>query len=215
MKIWINIQTTQSHNRPLYITATSTIPMRYIIEHLEEKLYPWCLLEYTHISKMVGKDNLLFTNIAKKDKKKLSSLGTVHEQSVRHIPLQKACILDPFASSPLQPSDCEKFNYIIFGGILGDHPMKARTKKELSKFCKTIPTRHLGKEQFSTDNAIYVAKEILEHHKSLKDLNYQDTIEINIAKGESIILPFRYVLINNQPLLAPGFKEFLKKQKMF
>src|SRR3989338_10620936 len=56
MKIWINIQTTQSHNRPLYITATSTIPMRYIIEHLEEKLYPWCLLEYTHISKMVGKD---------------------------------------------------------------------------------------------------------------------------------------------------------------
>src|SRR3989344_3510320 len=140
MKIWINIQTTQNHNHSLYITATSTTHMKYIIEHLEEKVYPWCLLEYTHISTIVGKDNLIFTNIAKK---------------------------------------------------------------------------HLGKEQSPTDNAVYVAKEILENHKSLEDLNYQDTLEIDIDKGESIILPFRYVLINNQPLLAPGFKEFLKKQKMF
>ena len=215
MKIWINIQTTQNHNHSLYITATSTTHMKYIIEHLEEKVYPWCLLEYTHISTIVGKDNLIFTNIAKKDHKKLSSLGTIHEQSIRNLPIQRACILDPFAPQPLITSDKNEFDYIIFGGILGDHPMKARTKKELSKFCKTIPTRHLGKEQFPTDNAVYVAKEILENHKSLEDLNYQDTLEIDIDKGESIILPFRYVLINNQPLLAPGFKEFLKKQKMF
>ncbi len=192
--------------------------MKYIIEHLEEKLYPWCLLEYAHISTIVGKDNLIFTNISQPTaRKKLLSLGTVHKQSIRHIPLppQRACILDPFATSPLQPSDNTQFDYIIFGGILGDHPMKARTKKELSKFCKTIPTRHLGKQQFPTDNAVYVAKEILEHNKSLQDFNYLDTLEIDIQEGESIILPFRYVLINNKPLLAPGFKEFVKKQKMF
>ncbi len=189
--------------------------MKYIIEHLEEKLYPWCLLEYTHISSIVGKDNLIFTNIQKKDRYKLKSLGTIHEQSIRNLPIQRACILDPFASQPLKPKDTKQFDYIIFGGILGDHPMKARTKKELSRFCKTIPTRHLGKEQFPTDNAVYVAKEILEHHKSLNDFKYLDTLEIDIQPGESIILPFRYVLINNSPLLAPGFKEFLKKQKMF
>ncbi len=190
--------------------------MKYIIEHLEEKLYPWCLLEYTHISKIVGKDNLIFTNIKQPAARtKLKPLGTVHKQSIRTLPIEHACILDPFAPSPLQPSDNKQFDYIIFGGILGDHPMKARTKKELSKFCKTIPTRHLGKQQFPTDNAVYVAKEILEHHKSIHDLKYLDTLEIDIQPGESIILPFRYVLINNQPLLAPGFKEFLKKQKMF
>lgn len=190
--------------------------MKYIIEHLEPKVYPWCLLEYTHISNIVGKSNLIFTNISSpSDQKKLTPLGTVHKHSVRKIPLQRACILDPFAKNQLEPKDAQNFDYIIFGGILGDHPMKARTKKELSQFCKTIPTRHLGKEQFPTDNAVYVAKEIIEHHKSLQDFKFQDTLELDIDKGESIVLPFRYVLINNRPLLAPGFKEFLKKQKMF
>ncbi len=190
--------------------------MKYIIEHLEEKLYPWCLLEYTHISNIVGKNNLIFTNISQPTaRKKLLPLGTIHTESIRNLPIQRACILDPFAPKPLTSQDATEFDYIILGGILGDHPMKARTKKELSKFCKTVPTRHLGKQQFPTDNAVYVAKEILEHHKTLNDLNYLDTLEIDIQPGESIILPFRYVLINNQPLLAPGFKEFLKKQKMF
>ncbi len=190
--------------------------MKYIIEHLEAKLYPWCLLEYTHISQIVGKQNLIFTNIkTSAQKKKLQPLGTVHTQSVRHIPLEKACILDPFAASPLTPQDAQEFTYIIIGGILGDHPMKARTKKELSQFCKTILTRHLGKEQFPTDNAVYVAKEILEHHKTLNEFKYQDTLEITIDKGESVVLPFRYVLLHGKPFLAPGFKEFLKKQKMF
>jgi len=190
--------------------------MKYIIEHLEPKLYPWCLLEYTHISPIVGKENLIFTNISSpSDQKKLKSLGTVHKYSVRNIPLQRACILDPFAKQPLTSKDAKNFDYIILGGILGDHPMNARTKKELSQFCKTLPTRHLGKEQFPTDNAVYVAKEILENNKSLQDFHFQDTLEIEIDPGESIILPFRYVLINNKPLIAKGFKEFLKKQKMF
>ena len=190
--------------------------MKYIIEHLEPKLYPWCLLEYTHISKIVGKENLIFTNISSpSEQKKLKPFGTIHKHSVRNIPLQRACILDPFAREQLQPKDSPNFDYIIIGGILGDHPMQARTKKELSQLCKTLPTRHLGQEQFPTDNAVYVAKEILEHHKQLSDFQFQDTLEIDLDKDESVILPFRYILINNQPLLAPGFKEFLKKQKMF
>lgn len=190
--------------------------MKYIIEHLEPKLYPWCLLEYTHISKIVGKSNLIFTNVSSPlEQKKLTPLGTVHKHSVRDIPLPRACILDPFAKNQLEPKDAENFDYIIIGGILGDHPMQARTKKELSNLCQKIPTRHLDKEQFPTDNAVYIAKEILEHHQHLQDLKFQDTLEINIDQGESIILPFRYVLLNNKPLLAPGFKEFLKKQKMF
>jgi len=40
----------------------------YIIEHLEPKLFPWCMIEYKHISKTVGKSNLWFTNIKQKGK---------------------------------------------------------------------------------------------------------------------------------------------------
>ncbi|MBI2662674.1 hypothetical protein HYX11_04410 [Candidatus Woesearchaeota archaeon] len=190
--------------------------MKYIIEHLEPKLYPWCILEYTHISQIVGKEHLLFTNISSpSEQQKLKSLGIVHNPSIRNISLPRACILDPFAKQPLTSKDTENFDYIIIGGILGDHPMQARTKQELSNLCKTLPTRHLGKEQLPTDNAVYIAKEILEHRQQLSDFHFQDTLEIDIEKGESIILPFRYVLINNKPLLAKGFKEFLKKQKMF
>ena len=41
--------------------------MIYIIEHLEPKLWEWCILEYEHISQTVGKDNLWFTNIRDKE----------------------------------------------------------------------------------------------------------------------------------------------------
>src|SRR3989344_4588506 len=43
----------------------------YIIEHLEQKLWPWCVIEYKHISKIAGKNNLWFTNIKKRDIKRL------------------------------------------------------------------------------------------------------------------------------------------------
>ena len=34
----------------------------YVIEHLEPRIYRWCVIEYKHISKIVGKENLWFTN---------------------------------------------------------------------------------------------------------------------------------------------------------
>ena len=49
--------------------------MKFVIEHLESELYEWCLIEYEHISKIVGKDNLTFTNIKSEDKKKLRDYG--------------------------------------------------------------------------------------------------------------------------------------------
>ena len=45
----------------------------YIIEHLEPELYEWCLIEYKEISKIAGKENLWFSNINPKDKKKLEA----------------------------------------------------------------------------------------------------------------------------------------------
>ncbi len=184
--------------------------INYIVEHLEPRLFEWCILEYRHISRLVGKENLVFTNV-KKDSKKLKSLGKVYKESVSSIKFKNACILDPLAYKTLAASDT--FDCLILGGILGDFPAKARTRKELSA---KLPcqARNLGKNQFSTDTAVYIAKEIM-HGKALGDFTFQDGISIKLNKIETVDLPFAYVIVNGKPLLPPGLIRHLRKRKEF
>ena len=189
--------------------------MLYILEHLELRLYKWCYLEYQHISKIVGKEHLLFTNIkTASQKNKLLPFGKVEQRSVTELNLQRACILDPFAQKTLKPEDKHLFDYFIFGGILGDYPMKARTKVELSNKLNA-QIRNIGKEQFPTDNAFYVVKQIIENNKQLSDLKFKDELELPIKEGESVHLPFRYVLIKGKPLVYPKLMHYLKTKKGF
>jgi ribosome biogenesis SPOUT family RNA methylase Rps3 len=181
--------------------------MKFIIEHLEPELFEWCILEYKHISEIVGKDNLIFTNIIK-DKNKLKGLGKVHKESVKELDFQNSCILDPFAEKTFSSKD--KFDYLILGGILGDYPMKKRTEIELSSKMN-VEKRNLGKEQMSTDTAVYVANEITKG-KTLNDFEFKDEIEIELEKEASIQLPFRYVIINGKPMLPKGLIKYLKKR---
>ena len=68
----------------------------FIIEHLEPKLWEWCLIEYEHISETIGRENLWFTNIKnEKDKQKLEKVGKVFRESVKEMSLNNICILDP------------------------------------------------------------------------------------------------------------------------
>lgn len=184
----------------------------YLIEHLEAKLYPWCLIEYKHISQMVGKKNLLFTNIrTPTQRKKLEPLGMVHHQRAAQLNLPRACLLDPEAKQELKPADAKLFDTFIFGGILGDHPMQGRTKKELH--LPGTPRRNLGSGQFPTDNAIYVVKEIVENRQLLKNIPVVDDIEVPLRPGESIEFPFRYATIAGKPLVSPALVEYLKRRK--
>ncbi len=189
----------------------------FIIEHLEPKLWPWCMIEYRQISKIIGKSNLWFTNIKnKKDKSRLIRYGKVIENSVRDIGLKldKACILDPSASKTIIPKEAKQFNYFIFGGILGDYPARKRTKKELTINLKDIEKRNIGKKQLSTDNAVYVVKEIIKG-RNLKSIKMKNKIEIKINKIESIILPYRYPLINGKPNISDELIKYLKNKKEF
>jgi ribosome biogenesis SPOUT family RNA methylase Rps3 len=178
--------------------------MRYVIEHLEPRLFKWCLLEYRHIVSIVGKENALFTNLASKE------LPSTKDR-VKDLDLKHVCVLDPYARKTLSASD--KFENLIFGGILGDAPMQGRTTREL-----TMPlaaeSRNLGKYQFSTDTAVYVAKHLMGGGK-LSELSFQDTITIEISDSESVELPFRYVMIGGIPLLPPCLVEYLKSRKGF
>src|SRR3989344_6916223 len=133
----------------------------FIIEHLEPKLWPWCLIEYRNISKIVGKNNLWFANIQQRDKKKLSRYGKVFSQSATTMKLQKVCILDPAAKKNLVSNDKIKFSYYVFGGILVDNPPRNRTEVELTSKFQNASKRNIGKAQLSTDNAVYVVNKIL------------------------------------------------------
>jgi len=183
--------------------------MKYVIEHLEPRLFRWCILEYRHISEIAGKDNVMFTNVRDKDAQKLKRYGKVSSRSVTALGLKNACVLDPFAKKTLSSED--DFDYLVLGGILGDEPMRERTKKELALDAER---RNLGRAQFSTDTAVYVAKHIMDGGK-MSDLEFEDEIELDIREGESVILPFRYVIEKGKPLLPEGLVKFLKTRKGF
>lgn len=182
----------------------------FIVEHLEPRLWKWCLIEYKHISKIVGKNHSLFTNIKSKE---LSKFGKTIKNSVSSLNLKNACILDPDAKKTLTPKDAKKFEYFIFGGILGSYPRRKRTKEELSKKLD-FTSRNIGKKQFSTDNAVCVVKEIIKGNK-LKDLRFKDKIEIKLGKYDSVVLPYRYLVINNKPLISEELIKYLKRKRGF
>ncbi len=182
----------------------------YIIEHLEPKLWPWCIIEYKHISKIVGKNNLLFTNLKKTDFKKLNKYGKVSDNKAREFSLKNACLLDPESKKTLTSKEAKKYSYFIFGGILGDYPPRKRTKSELTRFIKNTKIRNLGKHQLSTDNAVFVVKQLC-NGKNLEDIKFQDEVEIKINKIESTILPFKYPIVNGKPNISKELVKYLKK----
>jgi len=194
----------------------------YIIEHLEPELFPWCIYEYEHISELVGKENLWITNITnKKDSAKLNKIGKIFSERVwdLDIDFSKVCILDPEANSTLSSEDSSLFEYFIFGGILGDYPPRKRTKEELSKFIPDCEKRDIGKEQMSTDNAVFTVFQIV-HGKNFSDLKFKDGISVEINDFESIDLPYRYNIIKEKfgsevPFISEKVIEYLKNKRGF
>ena len=178
--------------------------MKYLIEHLEPDLSDWCYTEYQNISKIVGKDNLIIANT---DNPKLKNLGTIKKQSVSELNFKKACLLDPSAKELLTPHDKNRFDYLIFGGILGDYPRKKRTRPLAKKL--NIPTRNIGKKQMSTDNAVLTSF-IIMSGTPFEKIKFKDKLTIPLGQGEEVILPYRYVLINNQPFISQKIVKYLK-----
>ena len=186
----------------------------YVIENLEPKLSRWVLIEYDWISQNVGKRNIIFTNV-KTRFDKLQKSGECHDESVSELDFQNGCILDPQAEKILTPSEAKKFDYFIFGGILGNNPVEGRTKKWLtSKMEGKCEVRNLGSKQFSTDTAVLVTKMIFDG-TPLEKIQFQDPLIIETGLNEEVELPYPYVLKNGKPVVAPKLVEMLKKQKGF
>lgn len=183
----------------------------FIIEHLEPKVWKWCFLEYSHISGLVSKKNVWFTNVKSSA---LSALGKVIKKSAVDLGLRNVCVLDPEAKQVLMPGEAKRFDFFVFGGILGDNPPRERTGPELTSKMKNVQVRNLGHEQMSTDTAVFVVKQIL-NGKKLGDLKFQDGIEIETGDGESVILPYKYALVKDKPWVSEELIEYIKKKKGF
>jgi ribosome biogenesis SPOUT family RNA methylase Rps3 len=188
----------------------------FIIEHLEKEMWPWCIIEYENSAKLVKPNKLIITNV-KEGKYKFGENADIEKKSVEDMQLdwKRVCILDPKAKVELKPEDKENFDYFVFGGILGDETFNGRTGDELTKRLPAqAEIRHIGNKQFSTDNAVFVTKLIIDG-KKLNEIKMQDNAEISIKEGESVILPYCYPILKGKPQISSKLISYLKKKKEF
>ena len=75
------------------------------------------------------------------------------------------------AQNVLQPSEREQFRFVVFGGILGDHPPQDRAKDFRETFSHI---RQLGTVQMTTDTAVLVSHAILGEQKPFESLQFVD-----------------------------------------
>ncbi|CAI2020127.1 hypothetical protein SEUBUCD646_0H00790 [Saccharomyces eubayanus] len=202
--------------------------MKYIIEHMEEGFSEWVILEYSQILRDVGAENLILSSLPKntteKDiPEKLLSLGlrwttsdlkNIDEDFKELEPLKdgRVCLLDPRAAIDLQPEDAAEFDYFVFGGILGDHPPRDRTKELKTTYPNLLVGRRLGDKQMTTDTAIRTTQLIVKNKTKFEDIKFIDYPEFRFNKNEATEMPFRYVLDKEgRPILPEGMLELIKK----
>ena len=184
-----------------------------IIEHLEKVVGRWVWLEYRHVSRMIGRENLLITNVKKrKDAIKLAEIAGIANLSITKLPFDrsKLIILDPKAEIVLDHQDLKGDKWIILGGILGDCPPIGRTERLISKRMRDVPHRSIGKYQFSIDGAAFIVLQIAKG-KSMKSIPITLKPEIKITNTHSVTLPFAFPQVDGKPLFAPGLVGYLKK----
>ena len=127
------------------------------------------------------------------------------------------CVLSQYAEKTLTANDKNKFQYFVFGGILGDNPAKKRTNAIIDNLKNkeiNFETRNLGEKQMPTDVAVFVAKKILDE-KNINDFKFIDEVEIEISENESVTLPFRYVVEDKKVIISEKLVEYLRKRKEF
>lgn len=184
-----------------------------IIEHLEDEMSIWLLLEYRHSSIIYGKEHIVFTNIPPRYHRVLNKFGRVTSESVIELvrrgdlSLKEIVVLDPSAKEPLTFMDLMESRYVIVGGILGDNPPRGRTRALLTNNLGGVKARNIGDKQYSIDGSVFYVNYLLEN-KSLSGFRYVDGLEIVTSQG-SIMLPYRYPIDKDSVVIADGLIEFL------
>lgn len=99
---------------------------------MEDALHDWCVLEYQHMLTIVGPEYLYFSSLTPAAFSALPDslrLAHCHAEDVLQLPgvrMEDVCLLDPAAETELAPEDGGRFQWFLFGGILGDDPPRGR-----------------------------------------------------------------------------------------
>ena len=186
---------------------------------MEEGFSQWVILEYSQIIRDVGKENLILSSLPEGTTEAdipqaLLDLGLqwTTEECVNlngGLARDQVCLLDPAAEEDLEPQDNQKFQYFVFGGILGSHPRIDRTGILRKKY--GFAGRRLGALQMTTDTAIRTTQLIVQQQVKFEDIKFLDYPEIRYSKYESTEMPFRYVVdANGEPILPEGMLDLIK-----
>lgn len=206
--------------------------MKYIVEHMEEGFSEWVILEYAKILSDVGKENLIICSLPstttsadipaklldlglKWTTKELDKINEEYPDFHYYTPEsgKKICLLDPRAEEDLTCSDVEKFDCMVLGGILGNHPPRDRTAELKVKYPGLLVGRRLGDKQMSTDTAARTAFYILEKKIEFENIKFIDYPEFRFNKNEAVEMPFRYIIDDKtgKPILPDGMLELIKE----
>ncbi|GAA5850608.1 hypothetical protein JCM8547_001928 [Rhodosporidiobolus lusitaniae] len=200
----------------------------YVIEHMEDdntdRTFPhWIALEYAQMLRVAAPSQVVFSSLSPASVSSLSEQlkqrGAKEESFVvetksvqelmkeKGIPLDKVCLLDPRATQEIGPEDKDKFEWFLFGGILGDDPPRDRTGQLRAH---GYPSRHLGPIQMTTDTAVAVTADCVQRGKTLQTIEFVDHPEIKFNEHESVTMPFIYRKgEDGEPILPEGMKEHL------
>jgi ribosome biogenesis SPOUT family RNA methylase Rps3 len=164
----------------------------------------WCSIEYQNILRIVTPKRLIITNMSAEhqanlpesfmecaaitsqslieflagspvtENAALAGLATSRAPSGANAE-SRICFLDEQGTGPLAPADVTQFDYIIVGGILGDHPPRDRGGHLRGL---GFAVRHLGPRQMSTDTAVLACATVLRHQTPIDALSFHDDPEV-------------------------------------
>jgi len=201
---------------PAAAAGTPAAPVVFVVEHLEDDMGEWCALEYADMLAKVGAERLLITNIPAEHAVQLDPRIPTDSRSLTELGLgtDSVCLLDMRGEGELAPSDAAEFTHVVFGGILGDHPPRDRTRALRGN---GFAMRHLRERQMSTSTAVHVCRQILMDSVPMGSIPFVDDIELVLSEGdgpkEVVDLPYRYIVgEDGQPQLPAGLLEYLKSE---
>lgn len=197
--------------------------MEVVVEHLEECLSPWLLSEYSYVVKLFG-GRALFTNVrSPRSRRTLASLGARVEEAsvvelVRAGRLGRPVVLDPRAPEALEPGDLAGVGAVVIGGIMGDHPPRGRTYREITS--RLLPlgavARNLGRHQLTIAGAAYVLKRV-EEGARLESLDIRFGLSFSVQLGGyelTIELPYAFPYEGGRPVLPEGYLEVVARRSL-
>jgi len=189
--------------------------IKICIEHLEESYSLWLLYEYINASKLIGRNNIIYSNISSgRIYRILSRYGKVYKNRLKyHVSTSKILVLDPDADIELKYSDLNDIEYIVVGGILGEHPRRGRTKKLLSNYYRDSKVRNIGDGQYSIDGAVYMAY-LISNSMDIREIPKVNKLKI-FSDGYITELPYIYPIRNGEPIISSVIMKIINEIGIF